>query len=281
MVEQPRNINANDDEPEEPRRYPKREQDYCTHCKKTGHTFQQCRTRPYDEDTLKVWDKKRTREAQPKLTFNRAFNPTNAGRQPFVRPHGGTNGNEVQNSNPPPQRRMPYREARKYAIPPGGRDKYNYYKGERTAFNINYSRGVGAPGTQSLPFRNPAPWQYPRRDNNHQAMERNYEQYQPPRPPPNVNRQFQAPRPNFQNINRFPPPNRQGGYTPRTMGFGPNTAPIMQPNRYGTMQRSPPRPFGQNRANQINMIQEIQDEIDQEDEYYYINANHYTQDQKN
>jgi hypothetical protein len=174
---------------------------------------------------------------------------------------------------------MPFREAHKFRIPPGGKEKYNYYNGERKAFNLNYSRVPGAPGTQSLPFRNPAPWQYPRRDNNHQGMERNYEQYQQPRAP-YVNRQFQAPRPNFQNINRFPNQSRQG-YTPRTMGFGPNSVPNMQPNRYGTMQRSPPRPFGQNRANQINMIQEIQDEIDNEDEYYYINANHYTQDQKN
>jgi hypothetical protein len=199
---------------------------------------------------------------------------------------------------------MPHREAKKFAIPDGGYARNNYYEGQRTAFNMNYSRGPGAPGTMNYPFRNPAPWEIPKRDWNYQGMQNYYTQQQAPRQPPkprvfnNNNRSFPPPRNmNARPTNGYQNGNQQGyrsqnqnqeNVRPRT-SFGPNsgpTGPNMRPNQYNTMQRSPNRQNwntnGQN--NQINMMQEMYNDQD-EDDYndYYVNANHFenAQNQKN
>jgi hypothetical protein len=170
-------INANEEEDMESPRRPQRTLAFCSHCKKNGHSVLQCHARDYDLNTQKIWAAKLDRQNKTKPTFNKVFNPTNSGQQPFVRPQGGSSGNEVQNTGPP-RRIMPHREAKKFAIPDGGYARNNYYEGQRTAFNMNYSRGQGAPGTMNYPFRNPAPWEMPKRDWNYQGIQNYYAQQQ-------------------------------------------------------------------------------------------------------
>jgi hypothetical protein len=90
-------VNGVDEKP----RTSNRSRAFCSHCKMNGHSVSQCRTKPYDDDTQRIWKAKLDAQKGPKPSFKNVFNPTNQGEQPYVRPQGGNRGNEVQN-NPIP-----------------------------------------------------------------------------------------------------------------------------------------------------------------------------------
>ena len=285
---------------------------FCAHCKMNGHLISECRKKIYDDDTARIWKPQLDRQQKP--TYNKVFNPTNPGRQPFVRPQGGNMGNAVQNVSPEQPRQMqqiPREEARKFNMPPGGDPRKNYYMGKPTPMNLNFSRGPGAPGTMNYPFRYPARWQVPPGEwnlGNEDVAPRNRDaRTQQPNRPRYFTRSndYQG-----QNQNQYQNRSQQNNYQTRSQNTGynnTNQSYNMRPQQFNSMQRY--SNYNNNRSNQApaqnrnvnfktnnnyanqrqnNYNVQANDDYDQQDDFneYYINMNRFdgtgnSQNQKN